>query len=78
MDKRSELLVTRLLRQLAGEGRTVLVSTHDLRALPDLADEAVLLMRRVLVHGSPAEVLTPENLALAFGLGSLDQTGDAA
>ncbi len=78
VDKRSELLVTRLLRQLAGEGRTVLVSTHDLRALPDLADEAVLLMRRVLVHGSPAEVLTPENLALAFGLGSLDQTGDAA
>jgi manganese transport system ATP-binding protein len=46
----------------------VLVSTHDLHALPALADEAILLMRRVLMHGDPAAVLQPENLAKAFGL----------
>lgn len=68
VDKRSEATITALLRGLAADGATVLISTHDLHALPGLADEAVLLMRRVLVHGSPEEALRPENLALAFGL----------
>ena len=68
VDKRSEATITRLLRELADDGATVLVSTHDLAALPGLADEAALLMRRVLVHGDPATVLEPENLAAAFGL----------
>lgn len=68
VDKRSEATISRLLRELAIDGCTILVSTHDLSALPALCDETVLLMRRVLRHGSPQEVLTPENLALAFGL----------
>ncbi|MEU4806185.1 metal ABC transporter ATP-binding protein [Actinosynnema sp. NPDC023587] len=68
VDKRSEATITGLLRELAADGATVLVSTHDLHALPELADEALLLMRRVLVHGSPHEVLRPENLVRAFGL----------
>ncbi|MCC3298050.1 metal ABC transporter ATP-binding protein [Arthrobacter caoxuetaonis] len=68
VDKRSEATITALLRELASAGRTILVSTHDLHALPQLADEAALLMRRVLAHGSPQEVLRPEQLARAFGL----------
>ncbi|WP_460797957.1 metal ABC transporter ATP-binding protein [Microbacterium sp. GXF0217] len=68
VDKRSEATIVRLLRELAASGRTVLVSTHDLHALPDLADEAVLLLRRVLFHGSVAEALEPARLARAFGL----------
>jgi manganese transport system ATP-binding protein len=71
VDRTSEATITELLRTLAAEGASVLVSTHDLQALPDLADEAVLLMRRVLLHGPSAEVLRPENLALAFGLDPL-------
>jgi manganese transport system ATP-binding protein len=69
VDKRSEATVVRLLRELAADGRTVLVSTHDLHALPRLADEAVLLKRRVLFHGPVGDALTPRNLARAFGLG---------
>jgi len=68
VDKRSEATLTRLLRELAAEGRTVLVSTHDLAAVATLADDAILLQRRVLAHASPDEVLSPENLARAFGL----------
>lgn len=73
VDKRSEATMTRLLRELAADGATILISTHDLHALPGLADEAVLLMQRVLMHGDPAEVLKPENLALAFGLDVLNK-----
>jgi manganese transport system ATP-binding protein len=72
VDKRSEATIVRLLRELAADGRTVFVSTHDLHALPQLADEAVLLQRRVLFHGGVAEALRPENLALAFGLDPRD------
>lgn len=68
VDKRSEGTLTALLRELAAEGAGVLISTHDLHALPGLADEAVLLMRKVLAHGDIDEVIRPENLVRAFGL----------
>jgi manganese transport system ATP-binding protein len=73
VDKRSEATITRLLRELATDGCTILVSTHDLHALPQLCDEAVLLMHKVLMHGPPDVVLQPENLAMAFGLDVLDR-----
>ncbi|MBO0609230.1 metal ABC transporter ATP-binding protein [Myceligenerans salitolerans] len=72
VDKRSEATIVRLLRELADDGRTVLVSTHDLHALPRLADEAALLLRRVLFHGEVSEALRPENLARTFGLDAVD------
>lgn len=72
VDTRSEATISALLREFADSGATILVSTHDLRALPDLADEAVLLMRTVLMHDRPDVVLQPQNLARAFGLDVLD------
>ncbi len=68
VDKRSEATICRLLRDLADSGATVLIATHDLNALPELADEAILLMRTVLLHDHPDTVLDPRNLARAFGL----------
>lgn len=68
VDKRSEVTISAVLRELADTGRTVLVSTHDLGALYGLADEAVLLMNRVIVHDRPEVVLQPHYLAEAFGL----------
>jgi manganese transport system ATP-binding protein len=73
VDKRSEATIVRLLKELAADGCTVLVSTHDLHSLPSLAEDAILLMRRVLFSGPVAEALHPEHLALAFGL---DPLGD--
>ncbi|MFT4199558.1 metal ABC transporter ATP-binding protein [Gordonia sp. (in: high G+C Gram-positive bacteria)] len=68
VDQRSEAAITALLREEAQRGATILISTHDLQSVPQLADQAVLLQRRVLAQGTPAEVVTPENLARAFGL----------
>lgn len=68
VDKRSEATIISVLRELAGDGRTVLVSTHDLHALPQLADSAILLLRRVLFQGPVADALEPALLARAFGL----------
>ncbi|WDH78670.1 metal ABC transporter ATP-binding protein [Microbacterium esteraromaticum] len=73
VDKRSEAMIVRLLRDVAAEGRTVLVSTHDLHALPALADEAVLLRHRVIFHDDVRTALAPQNLASAFGLDVLER-----
>ena len=72
VDKRSEATITRLLRDLAADGHTVFASTHDLHGVRQLADEAVLLNRRVLRQGPVDEVVRPEHLALAFGLDPRD------
>jgi manganese transport system ATP-binding protein len=68
VDRRTEEALTALLRRFAEDGGTVLVSTHDLSRLPELATESVLLRRTVLMHGPTADVVRPENLARAFGL----------
>jgi manganese transport system ATP-binding protein len=67
VDKRSEATITALLRALAAEGRTVLVSTHDLVAVPALCDRVALLNRRIVAQGAPADTLRPGPLAEAFG-----------
>ncbi len=79
VDKRTEGTITALLKDLAAEGRTVVVSTHDLGALPVLADEVVLLLRSVVAQGAPSEVLTAPLLAKAFGMevGSLFGVGES-
>jgi len=68
VDRPSEALISDLLRSLAAQGVATLIATHDLQAVPALADEVALLRRRVLAHGFPAETLRPERLALAFGM----------
>lgn len=67
VDRRSEALVVDVLRDLVARGGAVLLSTHDLVALPSLADHVVLVHHAVLASGTPDAVLTPENLARAFG-----------
>ena len=67
VDKRSEATITALLRGLAEEGRTVVVSTHDLVAVPALCDRVALINRRIIAHGDVDETLQPDLLAEAFG-----------
>ncbi len=67
VDKRTEAAITGLLRDLAAEGRTVLVSTHDLIAVPALCDEIALINRRIIATGTVEQTLRPDLLAEAFG-----------
>lgn len=68
VDKRSESALIGVLRRMRAEGRTLLVSTHDLAGVPGLCDEVVLLQRRVLAQGAPEQVLTSQHLLQALGL----------
>ncbi|GAB3209201.1 metal ABC transporter ATP-binding protein [Marinactinospora thermotolerans] len=68
VDKRSEATIVEVLRAMRDAGHTLVVSTHDLAGVPELCDEVALLQRRVVAHGSPEEVLTPQRLLETFGI----------
>jgi manganese transport system ATP-binding protein len=62
------------IRAERAAGRTVMVSTHDLGDAA-AADHLLLLAGRVVASGPPADVLTDEHLADAYG-GHLLRVGD--
>lgn len=68
VDKPTEGTITGVLRDLSSSGHTILIATHDLHAVPDLADEVVLLRQRVRYQGPTQSALQPERLAEVFGL----------
>lgn len=67
MDAGSEDVYLDVLRELAAQGRTTLVSTHHLDTVDRLADSVALLDGRLVAHGSVAETTTPEMLATLLG-----------
>lgn len=67
MDAGSEQVYIDVLRELADEGRTILVSTHHLDTVDRLADSVALLAGRLIAHGSVAETTTPEVLSTLLG-----------
>lgn len=44
------------------EGITTLIATHDINAVPDIADRVYVLNRGVIAEGSPREIFTNERL----------------
>jgi ABC-type Mn2+/Zn2+ transport system ATPase subunit len=73
-DAATEAMFVDAIGRLRGEGRTLLVSTHDLGWSARHCDLLCVLARRVLAFGSPAEALTGERLAEAYG-GELLEVG---
>ncbi len=70
LDLRYQVEILDLIRDLADDhGTAVGVVLHDLDQAAAVADRAVLLHAgRVKAAGTPAEVLTPENLTPAYGI----------
>jgi len=68
LDLHHRLQVLGLLRELAREGRTVLVISHDLTLVARFCDRLALLSQGRLEVGPPAELLQPERLRAGFDL----------
>lgn len=62
VDAPSQHEVFGLLRGLQQQGKTIIVTTHDLSCVAERFDLALLLNRRIVACGHPAEVFTPELL----------------
>ncbi len=67
-----------ILDDLAGQGHSILVATHDLSCVANSCDEAVCLNRRVIAAGPPAQVLTEEVLTATFQHHLLSVAADGA
>jgi manganese/iron transport system ATP-binding protein len=67
VDVKTEEQIMALLQEMRGEGKVILVSTHNLGSVPQFCDRAVLINETVLASGTTEKVFTQDNLQLAFG-----------
>ncbi len=67
VDVRTEAAIVGLMRELRGEGRLMLVSTHNLGSVPEFCDQVVLINKTVIAAGPTATTFTAANLEKAFG-----------
>jgi len=69
LDLAHRVAVLDLVRDFARDGRSALVVSHDLSLSARASDRLALLAEGLVLDcGTPAEVLTPENLMTAFGI----------
>ena len=67
LDLPSQESILALLDKLHAMGITLLVTTHDLNMAAERFDQILLLNRRVIAFGTPAEALTQPALLEAYG-----------
>lgn len=67
LDIPSQDQILRILDEIKQQGITVLFATHDLELAGEHFDRILLLNRKLIAYGAGDEVLTAQNLALAYG-----------
>ena len=76
LDIQSAQTIDHILHEEPARGCSVVFTTHDLEEAR-AADYVILVSGYVVADGPPEEVLTPENLATAYGLGLLHPENSA-
>ena len=66
VDVKTEARIISLLRELRDEGKTMLVSTHNLGSVTEFCDYTVMVKGTVLASGPTETTFTAENLERAF------------
>src|SRR5207344_518910 len=54
LDPQTARTVRDLLRDLRGQGRTIVISTHNLDEVERVADRVAMISRRLVASGAPA------------------------
>lgn len=67
LDLPSQEQVFEVLDSVTASGITAIVATHDLNMAARRFDQVLLLNGRLIALGKPAEVLTADNLVVAYG-----------
>jgi cobalt/nickel transport system ATP-binding protein len=70
LDPRTQFWLIELLEQLRAAGKTIVLATHDLDTLPDLADRCVVFseQHRIVADAKTPEVLSDRALLLSANL----------
>lgn len=67
VDVPTQELLLRLFAGLRDQGKTIVFATHDIAQAANASDRIMLLNRRLVAFGPPAEVLNEDNLRATFG-----------
>jgi manganese transport system ATP-binding protein len=73
LDLVSARVIDEIVHTERERGHAVVLTTHDLEEAR-AAEHVVLMNRRVVASGPPAQVLTRHNLEVAYGLGALHES----
>jgi ABC-type Mn2+/Zn2+ transport system ATPase subunit len=67
VDVRTRQEILALLRDINDDGVGIILTTHDLNSVAALLPEVACINRRVVAHGPPRQVFTPDVLRATFG-----------
>jgi manganese/zinc/iron transport system ATP- binding protein len=67
VDAATEKTIIQLLKNMAAQGKTVVVVHHDLHSVTSYFDWLILLNTRLIAHGPTEKVFTKENLQQTYG-----------
>lgn len=67
VDAATEKAIVKLLREMSGKGKTVVVVHHDLQSAPNYFDWTILLNTRLVASGPTEKVFTDELLKETYG-----------
>jgi anchored repeat-type ABC transporter ATP-binding subunit len=67
VDAPTQESILRILAELAAQGKTLLLTTHDLRGNTEYFDRLLALNRRLIALGPVEQVLTPNVLMQTYG-----------
>ena len=67
VDAATEQAIVEVLRQLRGQGKTVIVVHHDLQTVASYFEHVLILNLRRIASGPVAEVFNEDNLQRAYG-----------
>ena len=62
LDPRSRVELIKIINELNKKGKTIIVATHDINALSELADRVYVLNKQVIAEGTPREIFNDVEL----------------
>lgn len=66
VDMTTEHKIIEIMKELAQEGKTIMVVHHDLSTADEYFDKVILLNQRLIAYGDTTEIFTRENIARTY------------
>lgn len=67
VDITTEATIMEIVRDLAKQGKLIVIIHHDLSKVPEYFDRVIMINQRIIATGSTEEVFTEENIQKTYG-----------